>query len=155
MKRIISFSLLAVLSTCMISCGNNIKQTMDNTESPNTEAILKESSESSFKETIAETESLVLNDIIVGRWTIAEGGVDEGIPRIFVFYESGMVDTYIGSTKDAPAIGCYEIDDNNLYFNSLKQSNPRDGVCYDVVSFNELEIVLSYLDKTIVWKKYE
>lgn len=96
-----------------------------------------------------------LEDTIIGMW-ITSAGTADSTARIYKFYESGIMDSYIGSTKDEPLTGSYEIDGDKLYMDFFNRTNPnKSDDPFTVVSYNENKIVVTVLGKTITWKRYE
>ena len=77
--------------------------------------------------------------------------------RIYKFYESGIMDSYIGSLKDEPLTGSYELDNDKIYMSYFERSNPKenDKTPFTVVSYDENEIIVTAMGKTITWKRYE
>lgn len=131
MKKILLIMLM-ILTCIVIGCGQK-----DN--------VVDNASE--------KTESL--EDTIIGMW-ITSAGTADSTARIYKFYESGIMDSYIGSTKDEPLTGSYEIDGDKLYMDFFNRTNPKKSDDpFTVVSYNENEIVVTALGKTITWKRYE
>lgn len=65
-----------------------------------------------------------LEETIIGMW-ITSAGTADSTARIYKFYESGIMDSYIGNTKDEPLTGSYELDGNTLYMNFFDRTNPK------------------------------
>lgn len=65
-----------------------------------------------------------LEETIIGMW-ITSAGTADSTARIYKFYESGIMDSYIGNTKDDPLTGSYELDGNTLYMNFFDRTNPK------------------------------
>ena len=97
-----------------------------------------------------------LNDILSGTW-ITTSGTADSTARIYKFYESGIMDSYIGSLKDEPLTGSYELDNDKIYMSYFERSNPKenDKTPFTVVSYDENEIIVTAMGKTITWKRYE
>lgn len=97
-----------------------------------------------------------LNDILIGTW-ITTSGTADSTARIYKFYESGIMDSYIGSLKDEPLTGSYELDNDKIYMSYFDRSNPKenDKTPFTVVSYDENEIIVTAIGKTITWKRYE
>jgi uncharacterized protein (TIGR03066 family) len=97
-----------------------------------------------------------LEETIIGMW-ITSAGTADSTARIYKFYESGIMDSYIGNTKDDPLTGSYELDGNTLYMNFFDRTNPKkdNKNPFTVVSYDKNEIVVTAEGKTITWKRYE
>ena len=98
---------------------------------------------------IASNNQKSLNDILIGTW-ITTSGTADSTARIYKFYESGIMDSYIGSLKD-------ELDNDKIYMSYFERSNPKenDKTPFTVVSYDENEIIVTAMGKTITWKRYE
>lgn len=121
-----------------------------------TETNVEQNAETDAKQNSQETEvQLKLEDVLLGKWITTEGTADD-TARIYNFYESGILDSYIGDLSGTPSTGCYEIENDLIYMNPLERTNPRAyNIVFTVVSFSDTEIVVQKDDKTITWKKYE
>ena len=67
---------------------------------------------------IASNNQKSLNDILIGTW-ITTSGTADSTARIYKFYESGIMDSYIGSLKDEPLTGSYELDNDKIYISKF------------------------------------
>lgn len=105
--------------------------------------------------TEATTEKLELSNVVVGKW-ITTSGTASDTARIYQFYESGILDSYIGNDSEKVFTGCYKVDGEKIYMNFFSRSNPEDGgEPLTVISFDKNEIVVKAKDKIITWKRYQ
>lgn len=135
MKKL--FMLLIITCIVMTACSSN------NTVQEETTTIVETSD--------AELE---LSGLIVGKW-VTVSGTAENTVRIYNFYESGLLDTYIGDDSSEPMIGSYKVEDEKIYMNNTSRSEPEKGVEFTVDSYDKNEIILSAKGKTITWKRYQ
>ena len=117
--------------------------------------IIRVGEKAFFYNTYQSEIQIKLEDVLLGKWITTEGTADD-TARIYDFYKSGILDSYIGNLSGTPSTGCYEIENDLIYMNPLERTNPKAyNIVFTVVSFSDTEIVVQIDDKTITWKKYE